>query len=223
VNDVPFYVESDLNGESMDLSAIFAGFVNESHPAVQQILQEALDLKAVQRFVGYTENPSDAALQAIAIWYALQKRQVRYSNVTTPSASSTSGKVVSQAVRFIDESINSQQANCVDGSVLFASILYKIGIHPILVRMPDHMFVGYWLNEEHTDYGFLETTLLGEGRRPGSYKESLNRFSQAEDFALKLFNEEVRPALEKEEPGYMLIDIAGARKLGINAIPRPGR
>jgi len=223
VNDVPFYVESDLTGESMDLSAIFAGFVNESHPAVQQILQEALDLKAVQRFVGYTENPSDAALQAIAIWYALQKRQVRYSNVTTPSASSTSGKVVSQAVRFIDESIDSQQANCVDGSVLFASILYKIGIHPILVRMPDHMFVGYWLNEEHTDYGFLETTLLGEGRRPGSYKESLNRFSQAEDFALKLFNEEVRPALEKEEPGYMLIDIAGARKLGINAIPRPGR
>jgi len=223
VNDVPFYVESDLTGEALDLSGIFAGFVNESHPAVQQILQEALGLKAVQRFVGYTGNPADTSLQALAIWYALQRRRVRYSNVTTPSAASPSGRVYSQAVRFIDESIDSQQANCVDGSVLFASVLYKIGIHPILVRVPDHMFVGYWLNEEHSAYEFLETTLLGEGRQPGSLKESLNRFSQAVEFANKVFNEGVQPAIEKEEPGYMLIDIAEIRKLGINAIPRPGR
>jgi hypothetical protein len=223
VNDVPFYVGSDLTGESQDLSGIFAGFVNESHPAVQQILQEALGLKAVQRFVGYTGNPADTSLQAFAIWYALQRKRVRYSNVTTPSAASPSGKVYSQAVRFIDESIDSQQANCVDGSVLFASVLYKIGIHPILVRMPDHMFVGYWLNEEHSAYEFLETTLLGEGRQPGSLKESFNRFSQAVGSANKMFNEDVRPAVEKEEPGYLLIDIAEIRKLGINAIPRPGR
>jgi hypothetical protein len=106
---------------------------------------------------------------------------------------------------------------------LFASILYKIGIHPILVRMPDHMFVGYWLNEEHEGYAFLETTLLGEGRRPGSLKESANRLIQAGELAAKLFNEQVRPAIVKEEAGYMLIDIAEIRKLGINSIPRPGR
>jgi hypothetical protein len=223
VNDVPFYVESDLTGEPQDLSGIFAGFVNESHPAVQQILREALDLRAVQRFVGYTENPADTSFQAFAIWYALQRRRVRYSNVTTPSAASPSGQVLSQAVRFIDESIDSQQANCVDGSVLFASVLYKIGIHPILVRMPEHMFVGYWLNEEHNAYEFLETTLLGEGRQPGSLKESFNRFGQAVQFANKKFSEDVQPAIEKNEPGYMLIDIAEIRKLGINAIPRPGR
>jgi hypothetical protein len=223
VNDVPFYVESDLTGESQDLSAIFAGFVNERHPAVQQILQEALNLKAVQRFVGYTENPADVGLQVIAIWYALQRRGVRYSNATTPSAASLSGRVYSQAVRFIDESIDSQQANCVDGSVLFASVLYKIGIHPILVRTPEHMFVGYWLDEEHSAYEFLETTLLGEGRRPGSLKESANRILRAVEFANKVFNENVQPAVEKDEPGYFIIDIAEIRKLGINAIPRPGR
>lgn len=223
VNDVPFYVESSLTGESQDLSYIFAGFVNESHPAVQQILQETLDSKAVQRFVGYTGNSEDVGLQVIAIWYALQRRRVRYSNVTTPSATSPSGKVYSQAVRFIDESIDSQQANCVDGSVLFASVLYKIGIHPILVRMPEHMFVGYWLDEEHSAYEFLETTLLGEGRRPGSLKESVNRLLPALASANKMFNDDVQPAIEKGEPGYLLIDIAEFRKAGINSIPRPGR
>jgi hypothetical protein len=223
VNDVPFYVESDLIGESQDLSYLFAGFVNESHPVVQQILQEALDSKAVRGFVGYTGNPADVGLQVIAIWYALQRRGVRYSNATTPSAASLSGRVYSQAVRFIDESIDSQQANCVDGSVLFASVLYKIGIHPILVRTPEHMFVGYWLDEEHSAYEFLETTLLGEGRRPGSLKESANRILRAVEFANKVFNENVQPAVEKDEPGYFIIDIAEIRKLGINAIPRPGR
>lgn len=223
VNDVPVYVESSLTGESQDLSYIFAGFVNESHPAVQEILQEALNAKAVQRFVGYTENPADVSIQAFAIWYALQRRRVRYSNVTTPSAASPSGKVYSQAVRFIDESIDSQQANCVDGSVLFASVLYKIGIQPILLRTPEHMFVGYWLDEKHSALECVETTLLGEGRRPGSLKESYNRFSQAVEVANKVFNENVRTAIEKEEPGYLFIDIAEIRKAGINAIPRPGR
>jgi hypothetical protein len=223
VNDVPFYVESSLTGESQDLSYIFAGFVNESHPAVQHVLQEALDSRAVQRFVGYAGNPEDVGLQVIAIWYALQRRRVRYSNIATPSAASPSGKVYSQAVRFIDESIDSQQVNCVDGSVLFASVLYKIGIHPILVRMPEHMFVGYWLDEEHSAYEFLETTLLGQGRRPASLKESVNRLLAAIGSANKVFNDDVQPAIQRGEPGYLLIDIAEFRKAGIHSIPRPGR
>ena len=39
-------------------------------------------------------------------------------------------------MRLIDESINNGQANCVDGSVLFASLLRKIDIEPVLVSLP---------------------------------------------------------------------------------------
>jgi len=223
VNDVPFYTEKDLNGEPQDLKVLFAGFVNESHPYVQTLLQEALKGKAVDSFVGYQTDAAGITRQAFAIWSALQRRRVRYSNIATPSASSPSGNVYSQAVRFVDETMDSQQANCVDGSVLFASALYKIGIQPILVLKPAHMFVGYWLDKAHSSYQFLETTMLGLGRQPRSLSESANQFLEAVEYAKKVFNQEVQPAINQEKIGYLFIDIAEARKAGINAIPRPGR
>jgi len=223
VNDVPFYVESSLDGGPQDLSILFAGFVNESHPSLQKILQEALQRKVVDQFAGYQVDAAGVAMQVFAVWNVLQRRHVRYSNVTTPSASSPSGKVYSQAVRFIDESIDSQQANCVDGAVLFASVLYKIGIEPILVVMPGHMFVGYWLDENHNDYCFLETTRIGAGRQPRSLSESFAQFNEAVEYANTVFNREVQPAIDQEKVGYFVMEIAEARKAGINAIPRPGR
>ena len=223
VNDVPYYAESSLSGGPQDLSYVFAGFVNESHPSVQKLLQDALKGKVVNQFAGYQVDAAGVSTQVFAIWNALQRRRVRYSNITTPSASSPSGRVYSQAVRFIDESIDSKQANCVDGSVLFASVLYKIGIEPILVVKPGHMFVGYWLDEKHSQVEFLETTGVGAGRQPGSLSESLLQFNEAVQLANSAFAQEVQPAIEQEKSGYMFIDIAECRKAGINAIPRPGR
>ncbi len=98
------------------------------------------------------------------------------------------------------------------------------------------MFVGYYLDEGHTQIEFLETTLLGAGSQPGARNiafsaflhpvqgsESWNQFIRAVEFADKTFNEEVQPALQQRRPGYAVVDIAKARQAGINAIPRASR
>jgi hypothetical protein len=117
--------------------------------------------------------------------------------------------------------------------VLFASLLYKISIEPVLVHKPGHMFVGYYLDEGHKQIEFLETTLLGAASQPGAMNvsfspvlhpahgsESWNQFIRAVEVADKTFNEEVQPALQQHRPGYAVVDIAKARQAGINAIPR---
>lgn len=63
-----------------------------------------------------------------------------------------------------DQSITNTQANCVDGSVLFASILRKISIKPFLVTIPGHMYVGFFLSLDKSDFVGLETTVIGERR-----------------------------------------------------------
>ncbi|PYV68131.1 MAG: hypothetical protein DMG97_25605 [Acidobacteria bacterium] len=231
VNDVPFELVRP-DGKAEDLSPLFAGFVNESHPFVQTVLQKALQYHAVNAFLGYQRGPEEVRMQVFALWNVLQRDHIHYSSITTPSASSPTGHVYSQAVRFIDQSVDSQQANCVDGSVLFASLLYKIGIDPILVKKPGHMFVGYFLDEVHKQPEFLETTMLGVGHQPGSMNinfspvlhpaqgsESYKQFVQAVAFASTTFKQEVLPALQEHKPGYRVIDIAKARQAGINSIP----
>ncbi len=236
VNDVPYVVQGP-DGKPRDLTVLFAAYVNESHPIVDQILLEAQTYRAVNQFDGYQEGPDAVRMQVFALWNVLQRRHMHYSSITTPSAASPSGHVYSQAVRFIDQSIQSQQANCVDGSVLFASLLYKIGIQPVLVHKPGHMFVGYFLDEGHKQVEFLETTALGAGHQPEFTKnisfspilhpaqgsESWHQFMRAVEIANKTFNEEVQPALQQHRPGYAVVDIAKARQAGLNAIPRASR
>jgi len=232
VNDVPFYAITP-DGKQTDLSFLFAGFVNESHPFVQTLLQEALQYKAVDSFVGYQSGSDAVRMQVFALWNVLQRRGVHYSSITTASAASTTGHVQSQAVRFIDQSIATQQANCVDGSVLFASLMYKIGIMPVLVVKPGHMFVGYYLDKDRKQFEFLETTKLGSGPQPGLLKDvafspilhpvagsaSFREFIDAVNFATNVYSKEVAPAVEAHKPHYLVIDVAKAREVGINAIP----
>ena len=79
---------------------------------------------------------------------------------------------MNETVRFIDQSLTNTQANCVDGSVLFASLLRKISIEPFLVTVPGHMYVGFYLGAGKSQFIGLETTVIGladvaDEKKPG--------------------------------------------------------
>ena len=143
-----------------DTGIFFAAYVNEDHPLIDQVLREALNTRIVNKFVGYQFGTVAVDNQVYALWNVLQKRKFRYSSVSNTSLSSN--VVFSQRVRTLDDALSSSQINCVDGSVLFASLLRAVNITPILVRTPGHMFVGYYTNSKETDINFLETTLIGD-------------------------------------------------------------
>ena len=90
----------------------------------------------------------------------MQRRKFRYSSISYSSLSSN--VVYSQRVRTLEDALASSQINCVDGSVLFASLLRAINIDPILVRIPGHMYVGYYTDRNHSQANFLETTMIGD-------------------------------------------------------------
>ena len=144
-----------------DTGIFFAAYVNEENPMIDKLLREALNTRIVNRFLGYQNAKADAVdKQVYALWNVLQKRKFRYSSVSNTSLSSN--VVFSQRVRTFDDALESSQINCVDGSVLFASLLRAINIDPILVRTPGHMFVGYYTDSSHQDMNFLETTMIGD-------------------------------------------------------------
>ena len=144
-----------------DTGIFFAAYVNEEHPMIDCLLREALNTRIVTRFLGYQAGKAEAVdKQVYALWNVLQKRRFRYSSVSNTSLSSN--VVFSQRVRTLDDALESSQINCVDGTVLFASLLRAINIEPILVRTPGHMFVGYYTDAAHREKNFLETTMIGD-------------------------------------------------------------
>lgn len=144
-----------------DTGIFFAAYVNEENPMIDKLLREALNTRIVNRFLGYQAGKAEAVdKQVYALWNVLQKRNFRYSSISNTSLSSN--VVFSQRVRTFDDALQSSQINCVDGSVLFASLLRAINIEPILIRIPGHMFVGYYTDSSHKNINFLETTMIGD-------------------------------------------------------------
>src|SRR6202043_4092013 len=87
-----------------------------------------------------------------------------------------------------DQSIAMSQANCVDGTVLFASLLRKVGINPALVTHPDHMYLAFNLNnsenEDEQELMGLETTDIGTpeiGETDSEMPEALSSLEEQEN------------------------------------------
>lgn len=232
LNDCPFYVLWDEEGEDFDdFSWIFAAYVNENHPWVDGILKEALESGLVSAFTGYqSEDPKEVMMQVFAIWNVLQRRGIKYSDVssTTPSKF-----VVSQTVRFLDDSIEATQANCVDGTVLMASILQKIGINSYLVMVPGHCFLAFDVGEEEEAKRIgLETTMLGENElnpvkdipnlsqkaKLKEFQASYKTFSNAVKTGNAALKEHAEEFESEEDPNIQLISVSDARELGIMPI-----
>jgi hypothetical protein len=229
VNDVPF-VYVTKNRQHVDLSFMFVAFVNENSPIIDKILRDALAVNAVQSFKGYQGTPQEATREVFAIWNVLQRRRVKYSSITQPSGQSRN--VVSQHVRFLDEVVDNQQANCVDGSVLFASVLYKLGIYPALVLVPGHMFVGFFADQQRRQPVFLETTLIGNPGLTGLQEtwKFMTNDGYLASRSYELFRgaiaagnqrfQHAAPHLQSKTRGYVLIDVDAVRKTGIAPIAR---
>lgn len=220
INECMFgYYEDD--GSFVDLCELFAQYVNEDHPLIDKILREVLEVDKTRRFIGYQGSWDDVMEQVFWIWEYFCKRGTRYSDIM--SSSVASGKITSQYVRFFEQVVNNRQANCVDGTVMLASIFQKIGLETAIISMPSHMLLAIcntWKKENEDGYYiFLETTMMGTD------KDSRKSFNAALDAGAKMVNK----YLDDKEKGKMegkgkgkayVANISTCRRNGIKPIGR---
>ncbi len=233
INECPFYVKLDDDGEDLeDISVTFAAYVNENHPWIDGLLKEALSAakehELINGFTGYQSGSQDEVLsQVFAIWNALQRRGIKYSDVSTAPPSKF---VYSQTVRFLDDTVQSSQANCVDGSVLMASILRRIGLDAYLVMVPGHCFLAFSDgNKENPTLFGLETTMLGSDnlkpvvelpKLPSKLKQkefaaSHATFVSALEAGKNQITEHAEAFKSDDDPDRQLISISEARAMGV--------
>lgn len=223
------YIDSKMKFH--DTGDFFAAYVNEDNPQIDLILREALNARIVNRFWGYqSKDPKVVDKQVYALWYVLQKRGFKYSSISNSSLSSN--VVFAQRVRTFDDALASAQINCVDGSVLFASLLKAININPILVRIPGHMFVGYYTDRMHKKIHFLETSMIGDvnlndffpeekldSTMEGKSQESISLllFEKSKEYATRIYNENEK-LIHSGKVNYTFLEIDKVIRTSIQPI-----
>lgn len=233
ISDCPYaYQNPDDPKDYVDIAWMFAAYVNEDHPAIPGLLKEAQETGVVDGFDAYQSGEAGPVLlQVFAVWEALRQHNIHYSDIGTTTDESNS--LYSLHIRFIEDSLAESHANCVDASVLLASVLRRMGIDTFLVMEPGHMFLGIYLDRAGKQSACLETTMLGD---PDPLRCTENRalakaatsavkklggwkcFNNALDSATHEYKKH-RLKYEKEnDPDYELVDIMAARREGISPI-----
>ena len=203
----------------IDLGWAFAAWVDPQDPVVDRLLElAAIDAADV------AASPSDrnTRLELVRkLWVALEQHGLRYAD---EGAGLSQGPVIySQRVRLLSNTWNERVANCLDGSVLIASALERLGIASFLVLVPGHAFVGFYVDGGRREAEFLETTLLGFRRPANHSSESAAQIRQRAvpgfEAARRAGRARYRLALSKldgnHRPDYALVDISTARAYGI--------
>ena len=157
-NSAPIRVR--LNDESgwveQDMRDYLAAFVTPHDPELAPCLRIAALRHAQQMLAGY-QSPVDA--QARAIYDAL-KEELNLLYVNSFVDFNPDGNSTTQRVRLPRETLHDRQANCIDGSLLFASLLEAISLHPALVTLPGHAIVAWQTTEDADTWTCLDTTKL---------------------------------------------------------------
>jgi hypothetical protein len=119
---------------------VLSAFVTPNGAAVQQIISKA----GVRSFNGYQSHDPHRVCGMLAALHDTLAQDCRLAYINPPASFEQSG----QKIRLPEETLNAGRGTCLDLTVLLASLAEQIGLHPILILVPGHAFVGCWTAEE---------------------------------------------------------------------------
>ena len=216
--------------DHVDLGWIFAAYADPNSPVIDRILDEVAERHPFVSLQPGARSSAQTLAAAYAVWEVLQLHGVRYADEDPGLAR---GPLVwSQHVRLHDDVWNERRANCIDGSLLLAAALERLGIRSVLLLVPRHALLAFYTDERKSTPTFVETTLLGARQlavrpKPGFVGElSLIDSDALDSFSAALVAGQARYAREaagfgQRKPDYQWIDLATARSYGIVPLAAP--
>ena len=159
-----FEILNPLTQRVFNLHDFLSVWVTPHNKDVQKIISIAKEYHPEKTLQGYpassnmNEIRKATYLQCEALFMALKEIGISY--VDSSISFGWSLLYQHQRIQLPGTSIITKKANCIDGAVLFASLLEHIGLGAILVLVPGHALVGWFTDSETKNIALLETTLI---------------------------------------------------------------
>ncbi|MGE5324945.1 MAG: hypothetical protein ACM3SW_18910 [Actinomycetota bacterium] len=190
-------------GRKFANAQLLARWVTPHDEAVLQLVSRARRYVPGGRLRGYNKISgvnvaTQVRQQAEAVFRALQRSRISY--VTSIYAfGNYPGET--QRIRLPRETLDLNNANCIDVSVAFASAMENLGMQPVIIIVPGHAFTGVRLGPDSQKILYLDLTVLPKG----TFWSAMRRAQQW---------------LKITPPNQVLaVDVGAARSLGIYPLP----
>ena len=172
-DSLPLWRETGADSTKMTPEFI-AAWVTPNAKSIEAFLTAAKQRHPKKTFSG---EQSDTLSQVKAVYDELKARGVSY--VMDPTINTDLVRV--QRTRLPREVLESTNAQCLEGTILFATAMEAIGLRPIVVLVPGHAFVGWHSTAQDGLKAppgapiFLETTAVGSAPFEAAVKHAMER------------------------------------------------
>ncbi len=201
---------------------LLAAFVTPNHPAVGRLIAQGA--KLLEEWTGdpsldgyQRKDPNRVRLQAAAAYGALQRENLVYA---VPPASF---EALGQRVRLLDSLLEQKLGTCLDLTLAYAACLEAMGLNPLLILQPGHIFAGVWLEDRTFPEAVQDDPALLTKRLADGVGELTVVECTALTAGRQLDFEAAEAAARQElsEQGVScILDVARTRRSGIRPLPQ---
>ena len=234
VNDCMLRYKARLEAGEIDsnwnvfIKYMTAAYVNENNPWIdQRLTRHALDQGYVKAFEGYQKDQAGVQQELNAIFQTLTDLGFRYTNFPAASVAAVNPNLVQvQAIRLVSDSLESAQANRLEVSLIFASIMRKMAIDSVIILVPPHSLLGVYRakGRDPRSLIYLDPRLLGAGSFDAALASGAKLVEENKgNLVLDVDSSKDVERSAAEANGFFAIDVRHARDQGILPIPEVRR
>lgn len=202
---------------------LLASFITPNHPALVPLTAKAAEL--LGSWTGdpsldayQTQDPNRVLTQAAAVYGALQEQNIVYA--VPPASFETAG----QRVRLCDTVLQQKMGTCLDLTLLYCGVLESMGLHPLLILQPGHIFAGVWLEELTFPESVQDDASLITKRLAGGVNEiavvECTAFTAGKEMSFDQARDAARRHLTGAEDLEYIIDVRRSRLSGVTPLPQ---
>ncbi len=202
---------------------LLTAFVTPNHPILATVISRAATYlhkwTGDSAFTGYLYQDPDRVLkQAAALFCALKEENLIYC--ICPASFEETG----QRIRLCDMVLQQKMGTCMDLTLLYASCLEAVGLHPLLIMTTGHIFTGVWLDE----LTFADAVIDDPAMITKRLAEGVNEIAVMETTLVvngkNASFDDATAAAERhflgKDPIECIIDVKRARLCGVTPIPQ---
>ena len=152
-------VRDPETGESKSLSQYYGAWVTPFAEVVQTTLRRCAESHKDKMLGGDRKSAQSVREQVEAVYKGIKNEGLTYINSVIDFGATET--MATQRTRLPRESLRDKAANCIDGTVLMASMLEGITLSPAIVLVPGHALLGWESSDNSGTWRYLETTMLG--------------------------------------------------------------
>lgn len=162
--DVLLWGTVGSDGSINDLSSFVGAWVTPNERSVVELLRHAAEYAPGKQLVGYqgsgpVERRETVVRNQVRAVFEALKAHTGITYINAPLSIGPTNEEIRQRINLPRDSIAYRQANCIDGAVLYASLLERAALNPAIVIVPGHAFVGWETWRGSGSFEFLETTM----------------------------------------------------------------